>query len=127
MAVAVAIAVTLTADGFAGAHGIHFGNCHNRLRVGLAGGYHHRGRWKAMQVLSRDAFGAAVAQLSLAQICDELWHASPSFSLSLFLTPSLFALLSLDVCLRLFGCFSSRFFACFFFCLFVVVVVFCLL
>lgn len=63
------------------------------------------GNGERCKVLSRDAFGAAVAQLSLAQICDELWHAS----LPLSLTSSLFALLSLDVCLRLFGCLSSRF------------------
>lgn len=45
VAVAVAVAVALTAwRRFAGADRIHFGYCHNRLRVGLAGGYHHRGR-----------------------------------------------------------------------------------
>lgn len=83
-----------------------------------------------IKVLSRDAFGAAVAQLSLAQICDELWHASPSFSLlslSLPRSASLFALLSLDVCLCVVWLSFFAFFACFFFCLFVVVVVFCLL
>lgn len=79
------------------------------------------------KVLSRDAFGAAVAQLSLAQICDELWHASvcPSLSLlshSLSLCAPFAWRLSAFVWLSFFA-----FFACFFFCLFVVVVVFCML
>lgn len=120
MAVAVAITVTLTADRFAGANGIHFGNCHNRLRVGLAGGYHHRGDRERCKVLSRDAFGAAVAQLSLAQICDELWHASvcPSLSLSLSLPLSLrsfrltFVCVCLAVFLRVFRLFLLLFICC---------------